>query len=188
MTKVFICFPLRVTLLALLLSVALNSLADPPPQLDTETGGGMGGTGNSTTDSADIPLAPLNSKTETPCSSIDIIGSYQISKRVTDYGFASKSLCLNTVIVLNEDERILLELPSEHKISIKTTGISRLQFKKSSHHVWESRLEIEITPLQGKADVTINSTPFLIPFGFVGSIWIEGSQAFWGLQKTAYPQ
>ena len=174
----------RLAVLAGLLSFTLNALAALPSQLDTDTGGGMGGTGNSVDNPDEALLVPLNSKTQVTCRSGDVIGSYQLSHGAARQAILTRPLCLNTVFVLNEGEEVMLSLPSEQTVSVKATGTSRLQITRTTHHAWGARLEIEINPVQGQADAKINSGVFLIPLGFVGQIWIEGSQAFWGLRKT----
>ena len=174
----------RLVMLAGLLTFTLNALAALPSQLDTGTGGGMGGTGNSVDNPDEALLVPLNSKTQVTCRSGDVIGSYQLSHSAAKQPNANRPLCLNTVFVLNEGEEVMLSLPSEQTVSVKTTGTSRLQITRTTHHAWGARLEIEINPVKGQADAKINSGVFLIPLGFVGQIWIEGSQAFGGLRKN----
>ena len=174
----------RLALLAGLLSFTLNAQADLPSQLDTDTGGGMGGTGNSVDNPDEALLVPLNSKTEVTCRSIDVIGSYALSHRAAKQPNVNRPLCLDTVFVLNEDEEVMLSLPSEQTVTVKATGISRLRITRNTHHAWGARLEIEISPVQGQADAKINNGVFLIPLGFVGQVWIEGSQAFWGLRTN----
>ena len=174
----------RLAVLAGLLSFTLNALAALPSKLDTDTGGGMGGTGNSVDNPDEALLVPLNSKTQVTCRSGDVIGSYQLLREAARQAILTRPLCLNTVFVLNEGEEVMLSLPSEQTVSVKATGTSRLQITRTTHHAWGARLEIEINPVQGQADAKINSGVFLIPLGFVGQIWIEGSQAFWGLRKN----
>ena len=172
----------RLALLAGLLSFTLNALAALPSQLDTDTGGGMGGTGNSVDKPEQALLVPLNSKSQIACHSGDVIGRYQLSRTAAKQPAINRPLCLNTLFVLDGGEEVMLSLPSEQTVSVKATGTSRLQITRTTHHAWGARLEIEINPVQGQADAKINSGVFLIPLGFVGQIWIEGSQAFWGLR------
>ncbi len=174
----------RLALLAGLLSFTLNTLAALPSQVDTDTGGGMGGTGNSVDNPAEALLVPLNSKTQVTCRSGDVIGSYQLSRAADTQAILTLPLCLNTVFVLNAGEEVMLSLPSEQTVSVRATGTSRLQITRTTHHAWGTRLEIEISPVQGQADARINNGVFPIPFSFVGQIWIEGGQAFWGLRKN----
>ena len=102
----------RLALLAGLLSFTLNALAALPSQLDTDTGVGMGGTGNSVDNPDEALLVPLNSKTQVTCRSGDVIGSYQLLREAARQAILTRPLCLNTVFVLNEGEEVMLSLPS----------------------------------------------------------------------------
>jgi hypothetical protein len=174
----------RLVMLAGLLTFTLNAPAALTSKLDTDTGGGMGGTGNSVDNPDKALLVPLNSKSQVACRSGAVIGSYQLSHSAARQPIHNRPLCLNTVFVLNEGEEVVLSLPSGQTVTVKATGTSRLQITRTTHHAWGARLEIEINPVEGQADAKINSGVFPIPLGFVGQIWIEGGQAFWGLRKN----
>ena len=174
----------KLVMLAGLLAFTLNAPPALPSQLDSDTGGGMGGTGISVDNPDEALLVPLNSKTQVTCPSGDVIGSYQLSHSAARQTIHNRPLCLNTVFVLNEGEEVMLSLPSEQTVTVKAKGTSRLQVTRTIHHAWGVRLQIEIDPVKGQAEAKINSGVFLIPLGFVGQIWIEGSQAFWGLRKN----
>ena len=171
-------------MLAGLLTFTLNALAALPSQLDTDTGGGMGGTGNSVDKPEEALLVPLNSKSQIACHSGDVIGRYQLSRTAAKQPAINRPLCLNTLFVLDGGEEVTLSLPSEQTVTARATGTSRLQITRITHHAWGSRIEIEINPMQGQADAKINNEVFSIPPGFTGQIWIEGRQAFWGLTHS----
>lgn len=155
----------------------------PKKSMPTKSAGGEGGTGNSITNPTESLLVPLNSRTNVGCSPVDAVGSYQLVQKSARQPIINRPLCLNTLFVLNKEEEVTLSLPQDQKVSVRTTGISQLTIKRTTHHAWGSRLEIDIRPMQGEADVEINKELFPIPPGFAGQIWLEGRQAFWGLRR-----
>lgn len=174
----------RLTLLVALLGFTLKALAALPSQLNTDTGGGVGGTGNSVDNPDKSLLVPLNSRSQVACSIEDSIGTYQLSGVVENQSTFSRPLCIDSVFVLNEGEEVTLSLPLGQTITVKATGTSRLQITRDNYHARGARLKIEISPVKSQAEAKINSRELLIPSDFVGQIWIQGVQAFWGLRKS----
>jgi hypothetical protein len=173
---------------------------------DGDTGGGMGGTGHSVDDPRGMPLVPLSSTSQSPCPAGQTIGRYTLSTTPSTPNaggstvagsaaggapsspFSTQSpLCLNTIFTLTMGQQVTFFLPNDLRISAQTQGLkseARIQTRVVSHRIWGERLEIDIFAYEGSALARINAGELQIPTGFVGQIWVEGSQAFFSLRKS----
>ena len=190
-------------LLTLGIAAAVTSAWAVKPS-DTDTGGGMGGTGHTVDDPRGMPLVPLSSTSQVPCPVGQTIGRYTLSTIPSTpnaegsavagsaAGSAPSSassspssgqspLCLNTIFTLTTGQQVTFFLPNDQRISAQTQGSkseARIQTRVVSHRIWGDRLEIDIFAYEGNAIARINAGDLQIPTGFVGQIWVEGSQAF----------
>lgn len=170
---------------------------------DTDTGGGMGGTGHSV-DNPQGMLVPLSQAVETSCLEGDILGRYQLVSPSGSAGSRTGAgLCANTVYVLNEGWAIEMILSQAHELTVQAgkpgvdssfnslsgrqgqsgAGSTRLQIRRVSHPAWGERLEIDIYAISGPAQVKIKKEILEVNAGFVGQVWIEGAQVFVSLRR-----
>jgi|GEM_PF-638163 len=170
---------------------------------DTDTGGGMGGTGH-TVDNPQGMLVPLSQAVETSCLEGDILGRYRLLSPSGSAGSrAGAGLCANTVYVLNEGWAVEMILPQAHELKVQAgkpsidqslsspagrqgqsgPGSTRLQMRRVSHPAWGERLEIDIYAISGQAQVKLKQEILEVNAGFVGQVWIEGSQIFVSLRR-----
>ena len=172
---------------------------------DTDTGGGMGGTGHTVDNPQGMPLVPLSSTSQVPCPAGQTIGRYTLlalpsapkavgssaaesasSAPTSSPPSAQNPLCLNTIFTLTMGQQVTLFLPNDQRIGVEPQGPkseARLQTRLVSHRIWGDRLEVDIFAYQGNAVAKVNTADLQIPEGFVGQVSVEGSQSFFSLRK-----
>ncbi len=147
---------------------------------DPNTGGGMGGTGHTVDDPRGMPMVPLSSTTRIGCSADKVVGRYLLSEQ----GSSSQGqLCEQTIFTITAGKAITLFLPIEQSISVESAGEVRLQVRRTNHHAWGPRIEVDLFSRKGEARAKINGSPLDIAEGFVGQVSVEQGQTFFRLRR-----
>ena len=89
--------------------------------------------------------------------------------------------------MLEAGDQVRLLLPDDQLIEIKASGGASMQLQRKAHPAWEDRIEVEIFARSEKVDVKINNDRLTIDPGYVGQIWVDKAQSFWGLRRKLRP-
>ena len=169
-----------------------QALGDAVKPADSGTGGGMGGTGHTEDQSKNLPIVPLSNASKVKCPEGNVIGAFELRKNQTDNSSVNPvvlahKLCAETVFLLEAGDQVRLLLPDDQLIEIKASGGASMQLQRKAHPAWEDRIEVEIFARSEKVDVKINNDRLTIDPGYVGQIWVDKAQSFWGLRKKLRP-
>jgi hypothetical protein len=175
-----------------LLSLMLGTLicsslaADIPKPSDTPTGGGMGGTGNTVTPSSPPGVIPLNDRKASTCKRGDVVGEYRWESEDSSAKGSPKylqPLCIDASFNLQAKDRLALRLTTGQELVFQSNGNGTVKLNRSTGKLG-TQLEISVYAAKEPVHVGLGQDPFIIPEGYVGQIWIDGAQMFWGLNRS----
>lgn len=179
---------LTLRLLSLMLGALICSplAADTPKPSDTATGGGMGGTGNTVTPSSPPGVIPLNDRKTSICKQDDVVGEYRWKSGDSSAQGSPKSLqplCIDASFSLQAKARLALRLTTGQELDFQSKGNGTVGLKRSTGKLG-TQLEISVHAAKEPVRVGLDQAQFIIPEGYVGQIWIDGAQMFWGLNRS----
>jgi hypothetical protein len=179
---------LRLQLLSLMLGALIYSplAADIPKPSDTATGGGMGGTGNTATPSSPPGVIPLNDRKASICKQDDVVGEYRWESEDSSAQGRQKllqPLCIDASFNLQAKARLVLRLTTGQELVFQSNGNGIVGLKRSTGKLG-TQLEISVYAAKESVRVRLRQDLFIIPEGYVGQIWIDGAQMFWGLNRS----
>jgi len=147
---------------------------------DPNTGGGMGGTGYTVDKPEGMPVVPLGDATRPDCLADQVVGSYLLSQE----GSSSQGqLCEQTIFLITAGHTVTLVFPNDQRIAVESAGEVRLQVRRTIHHAWGPRIEIDVFPTKGAAKAKVNDGVLDIAEGFVGQVSVEQGQMFFGMRR-----
>lgn len=172
----------------LLVGILVNSslAAETPKPGDTPTGGGMGGTGNTPEPTHPKQIIPLNDQKTLKCSREDAVGEYLLESpgAIAQGGLTStQPLCVEAHFYLRAKDRLRLRLKTGQELDLESKGEASIYLKRSTGRLG-AQLEISIHATKEGVNVRLNKDLLVVQEGYVGQIWIDGAQVFWGLRRT----
>jgi hypothetical protein len=179
---------LTLRLLSLMLGALIYSplAADTPKPSDTTTGGGMGGTGNTVTPNSPPGVIPLNDRKASICKQDDVVGEYRWELEDSSAQDSPKSLqplCIDASFSLQAKARLALRLKTGQELIFQSKSNGTVGLERKAGKLG-SQLEISVYAAKEPVHVGLGQDPFIIPEGYVGQIWIDGAQMFWGLNRS----
>jgi hypothetical protein len=178
---------LTLRLLSLMLGALIYSplAADTPKPSDTTTGGGMGGTGNTVTPNSPPGVIPLNDRKASICKQDDVVGEYRWESEDSSAQGSPKylqPLCIDASFNLQTKARLALRLTAGQELVFQSNGNGTVGLNRSTGKLG-TQLEISVYAAKESVSVGLDQT-FIIPEGYIGQIWIDGAQMFWGLNRS----
>lgn len=147
---------------------------------DPNTGGGMGGTGHTVDKPEGMPIVPLSTTTRLDCPEAKVVGRYFLNRQG---GNNQGQLCEQAIFAITARQTVTLVFPNDQEIAVESAGEVRLQVRRTIHHAWGPRIEIDIFPTKGEAKAKINGSGLDIAQGFVGQVSVEQGQTFFRLRR-----
>jgi hypothetical protein len=180
---------LSLQLLSLMLGALIHSplAADIPKPSDTATGGGMGGTGNTIEPGKSSGIIPLQDKKALACAEEELLGEYHLeSANVNAQGGirSMQPLCDGVRFPLGAKDRLEFRLRTGQEMGFESKGEGSIDLKRKTGTLG-TQLEINVYATKESVGVRLNKDLLVVQEGYVGQIWIDGAQMFWGLRRTS---
>lgn len=147
----------------------------------------MGGTGNTPEPTHPQQIIPLNDQKTLKCSREDAVGEYLLESpgAIAQGGLTStQPLCVGAHFYLRAKDRLRLRLKTGQELDLESKGGASIYLKQSTGRLG-AQLEINIHATTESLSVLHNKDLLVVPERYVGQIWIDGAQMFWGLRRTS---
>jgi len=145
----------------------------------------MGGTGNTPEPTHPRQIIPLNDQKTLKCSREDAVGEYLLESpgAIAQGGLRStQPLCVEAKFYLRSKDRLRLRLKTGQELDLESKGEASIYLKRSTGRLG-AQLEISIHATKEGVNVRLNKDLLVVQEGYVGQIWIDGAQMFWGLRR-----
>jgi hypothetical protein len=160
--------------------------AETPKTGDTSTGGGMGGTGNTIEPGKSSGIIPLQDKKALACAEEKLVGEFHLeSANVGAQGGirSMQPLCVGAQFPLGAKDRLEFRLRTGQEMEFESRGEGSIDLKRKTGKLG-TQLEINVYATKESVGVRLNKDLLVVQEGYVGQIWIDGGQMFWGLQPN----
>ena len=91
-------------------------------------------------------------------------------------------LCVDASFNPQAKARLALRLTTGQELVFQSNGNGTVGLKRSTGKLG-TQLEINVYATRESVRVRLRQDLFIIPEGYIGQIWIDGAQMFWGLNR-----